>query len=555
MQESGANVSELFQVMDIDRRRHVREALSARQDRLVSSAIVFHALDNPGAELTAFIYIANAGDHTHYTDFSTRRGEHGTNAQFVGSFAFRSLARGNVHQHYSPVQGKWVPDVETGERHIIVDRDPETVTAHATLSRLSPYWRLRAEAERRFPAQYDFVRQRLLHRREAELNTRRIPRERVAAIPAEPSLIEGPKAILFGLHWLDLGGAERWAVETIRLARSEGFVPIVITDVPSSHSWITKAELDGAIVITLTHPVGQPEHSEPLLEAILANYDLSGVFVHHSMWLYDRLPWLRAHLPQVPIVETLHILEYNGGGYPYHGARYDDYIDIHHVISPQLKEWLIGVQGVAPEKVALAPLFGLTTLETPQASAVKSRRDRALFTVAFVGRLAHQKRPYLFVRLARRLVDSGLPVKFILHGSGELEDFVRHQVTKFKLNDVVEFATEKIPVAETLAKSDLLVVSSQNEGVTLTTIEAIEAGVPVLSADVGSQSTLVAPDLLVPRSPQRFIDESERIVRALVESEPLREKNWQQERQLANEFASLRPAHEWTKELYTKWQQ
>lgn len=549
-------VSKLFEVTgDADRWRRVRESLSDRQNGLLTSALTFHSLDNPGVELTVFVYIAKAGDHTHLTDFSTRRGEHGTNAQLVGSFSFRSTARGSAHEHYLPVQGKWVPDTETGERHIVLDRDPEAITAHAALSRLNPYWRMRAEVERRFPAQYDYLRQKLLNRREAELGKFRIPREAPADIPrGDLSLGDGPRAVLFGLHWLDLGGAERWAIETIRLARDAGFVPIVITDIPSSHSWITRAELEGAVILTLTHPTGQPEHSEPLLERLLENFSIAGVFVHHCQWLYNRLPWLRAHVPGLPVVETLHILEYNRGGYPYHGARYDDYIDVHHVISPQLRDWLTDVQGIDEKKVALAPLFGLTTADE-HAAEIKPRSDPREFRIAFVGRLAHQKRPYLFVRLAKKLVDAGLPVRFILHGSGELEGFVRHQINQFKLNAVVELVAEKTPVADTLARADLLVVSSQNEGVTLTTIEAIAAGVPVLSADVGSQRTLVTPELLVPRAPHEFLARAEALVARMIASEDDRTQYWQKERDLANAFSSLQPAHEWTRELYTTWHQ
>lgn len=46
-----------------------------------------------------------------------------------------------------------------------------------------------------------------------------------------------------------------------------------------------------------------------------------------------------------------------------------------------------------------------------------------------------------------------------------------------------------IPVSRTYADADVLLVSSVNEGITLTTIEAISAGIPVLSANVGSQET------------------------------------------------------------------
>ena len=36
-------------------------------------------------------------------------------------------------------------------------------------------------------------------------------------------------AVIVGLHWFELGGAERWAFETVKLVREAGLLPIVIT--------------------------------------------------------------------------------------------------------------------------------------------------------------------------------------------------------------------------------------------------------------------------------------------------------------------------------------
>jgi hypothetical protein len=51
----------------------------------------------------------------------------------------------------------------------------------------------------------------------------------------------------------------------------------------------------------------------------------------------------------------------------------------------------------------------------------------------------------------------------------------------------------------------VLVISSDNEGLTLTSLEAERHGVLILSADVGSQRTVVAEPLLVPRPPRKFV--------------------------------------------------
>lgn len=553
-----------------DRADRLSRDLTPRQIALLVSALNFHALDNPGVSLRIVVHVAAPGRPSHLTDAGTRHSENHTGAAVVAEFSIASTVAGTPHPHFLHVRKAWEVDPETGVRNIVLDaeHDPEHPQSGGRpnlfwwLRGRVLYWWLRGRVERRFPFQYDSLRQWLLRGREASLHVEKIkPREvdlplstLATETETETATETGDReqAVIFGLHWLELGGAERWAIESIALAREHGLRPIVITDVPSAHPWIMRAELAGAIVLILTHPVEQPEHSEPVLEAVAANFDVRGVFVHHSRWLYDRLPWLRMRLPGVPVVTTHHILEYNGGGYPAIGAALDDFIDVHHVISPQLDEWLVGVQGINPDKVALAPLVGLTT-SGPVAAAVKTRVDADALTLGYIGRFAPQKRPYLFTKLVRTLREQGVPLRVVMQGGGDLEQFVRRDISGHGLDDLVEWVGEGAPVHETLARIDALVLSSQNEGLTLTTLEALAAGVPVISTDVGSQRTIIVPQALVAREPRQFLTEAAAVVTRMSASEEFRTDVWQAEMARAHEFTTHISAHDWAGKLFDQW--
>ena len=527
--------------------------LSPRQQALIVSAVNFHALDNPGVRLRIVVHVAGPGGIAHLTDAGTRRDKVATGAKKIAEFSALSNVHGSPHPHYTHHRKGWLIDPETGVRHIVVDAERVPGSAAST-GKASLYWRLRGGIERRYPFEYDRLRQWLLRGRESALNSHVIDRRIVdlTGVPTGSGAGLEP-AVIFGLHWLELGGAERWAIESIALAQANGLRPIVITDVPSAHPWITRAELDGAIVIALTHPVEQPEHSEPVLEALATNFDIKGVFVHHSRWVYDRLPWLRSRLPELKVASTHHILEYNGGGYPAIGAALDAFIDVHHVISPQLEDWLVQVQGIPPEKIALAPLIGLTTTGQVATSA-RPRTDPAVLTLGFVGRFAAQKRPYLFTKLVRELGDvDGLTLRVVIQGGGELEHFVRRDIESHGLADIVEWVGEGAPVGDTLARIDCLVLSSQNEGITLTTLEALAAGVPVISTDVGSQRTVIVPDALVSRDPGLFLAEAGAIVKRMADSEDFRVDVWRREVALAQEFTENESAHDWAGKLFHEW--
>ncbi|TFC56440.1 MULTISPECIES: glycosyltransferase [unclassified Cryobacterium] len=529
-------------------------ALTERQLALLVSATNFHALDNPGARLRIVVHINRPGLGAHLTDAGTRHEKVTAEATRVAEFTIVSTVAGSPHPHYTHTRKSWLTDPETGVRNIVIDAEREPGST-ATVGRASLYWRLRGGIERRYPFEYDRLRQWLLRGRESSLNSTVVARRVVdlTGVPTGGTATDLEPAVIIGLHWLELGGAERWAMESIALARNSGLRPIVITDVPSTHPWITKAELDGAIVLTLTHPVNQPEHSEPVLEALATNFDIRGAFVHHSRWLYDRLPWLRNRIPGLHVATTHHILEYNGGGYPAIGAALDEFIDVHHVISPQLQDWFVRVQGVDPAKVALAPLIGLTTTGSV-AEVARARVDESVLTLGFIGRFAAQKRPYLFTKLVRELQDvEGLTIRVVIQGGGELEQFVRRDIDSHKLSSLVEWVDEGSPVSNTLARIDCLVLSSQNEGLTLTTLEALAAGVPVISTDVGSQRTVIVPDALVSRDPGLFLTEASEIVTRMAGSEDYRTDVWRREVALAQEFTEYESAHDWAGKLFELW--
>jgi glycosyltransferase involved in cell wall biosynthesis len=171
-----------------------------------------------------------------------------------------------------------------------------------------------------------------------------------------------------------------------------------------------------------------------------------------------------------------------------------------------------------------------------------------------VGRLSHHKRPYLFLRYAAQLKRSAdREVRFILHGSGALEEETSRLVAKYGLTDHLELRQPPHPVDDTLSDSDLLVISSDNEGLTLTTFEATAQDVAVLSTDVGSQASLVSARALVPRQPLAFIREAVERTKAIMASEELREEIVEEQRQKIAALKELPEARKWTTELYEGW--
>ncbi len=273
--------------------------------------------------------------------------------------------------------------------------------------------------------------------------------------------------------------------------------------------------------------------------------------MHHNAWLYARLPWLKAIRPDIPVVDSLHIREWRTGGFVDIAVRMSAVIDTHHVVSPALRDHMIGQEGLPAEKIKLATLANLTT----DISMTAEHKPDASgpFTVVFVGRFTQQKRPYLFLRLAARLRKQAPGrFRFVMHGDGELAGEVHALRTRFGL-ETLQVRGPEVPVAHTLTEADVVVVSSDNEGLTLTSFEATAAGVPMLSTDVGSQASLIADGLLCPRHPYRFLDSATSKIIAMSTS-PEQRKSWLEEQVVKNAgFATLPLARPWVRTLYQGW--
>lgn len=550
------------------------DGLSKRQRRLVISAVNYHSLMQPGRELLYKIYMGGDWQYPRLTDTSTLNGSltKGAGLKPVVEFKARSTSKPKTAftPHYFDPHHQLV---DWNERYVLLTPDDATdmtVKARNLSSRLPMRNQIYNYCELHFPLLFDQVRELLRCKREKAgyqaIETYRpdSPSDLFAhgavhhpASPIEPGQPDSsaPKAVIIAMHWLQPGGAERWAMETVALARRAGLLPIVITNNDSHQPWIVSKDLDDALVINLTFPAQEGIGDVPLLRALFEQYNIRGVLIHHNQWMYDRLWWIKRYYPHTFIVDSLHILEYHDrGGYPNQSVSRDPYIDLHHVISPQLQDWLVNHHGISAKKVVMAPLVGLTADQMHP--MYKDRVQQDVFHIAFVGRMTRQKRPEAFINVAKEM-EHRFPgrFRFIMHGSGDMDLEVRKLLEKYGLDHVVERRDVSQPVSATYDWADALLITSINEGITLTTIEAISRGMPVLSADVGSQSTLVPVQGLLPRQSLGLVRQSVRSLLRMDGHEEDRRRLWTAELERLQEFSRKESADSFFTRMLGEWAQ
>ena len=119
--------------------------------------------------------------------------------------------------------------------------------------------------------------------------------------------------------------------------------------------------------------------------------------------------------------------------------------------------------------------------------------DQGKKYLAFVGRLTTIKRPDRLIELARFLKDIHSECWLLIAGAGELLEPLSAQAEKEELP--ITFLGWRKDIGMILSASDIAVLCSDNEGIPLTLIQASQAGLPIVSTDVGSVSDIVVNSL------------------------------------------------------------
>ena len=546
------------------------ENLSKRMQRLVYGAVDYNSLIQPGRTLTYKLYMGEKWQYPRLTDTSTLSGDITEQMGLVPFMVFKATSVSRNQTDFSPHYFAGDDQIlDHNVRHILLtpddatDRDVEL--NHPVNSKAV---KLYNTLESSMPTAFDVFR-----------DAKRTMREHVGKKPIPMTMARSadnvnkaekvqhpwvevtpgrapkgsPRAVIVAMHWFQAGGAERWALETVKLVRDAGFIPIVITDRDGHQPWITDPAFDDAILLPMTMPVQERPGDSPMLRALFEQFDIAGILIHHCQWMYDNAWWVKTHFPKTRVVDSLHIVEYYfHGGFPKESVAHDEWIDLHHVISPQLEHWLINDHQIAPEKVVDAPLVGLTAdAKTP---SFKERDKTKPFTVAYIGRMVRQKRPEAFI-LAAKAVNAAYPgkVRFIMQGNGDMDAFSDMMIKRYGLEEVIERRALDAPVAQTYRDADALLISSINEGITLTSIEAISAGVPVLSANVGSQETLIPPKGLCRRMTSSFVHDAKSALSHILNNEEDRRKLWESELARLQKFSELESAEAYFKKMLKEW--
>ena len=155
------------------------------------------------------------------------------------------------------------------------------------------------------------------------------------------------------------------------------------------------------------------------------------------------------------------------------------------VIGERVRRDLVDIGITSHETSSMIPPAVPTPNRVPRATArAQLGLPINVVVVGFIGRLAPIKRPDRVIALARALPD----VHFAIVGDGELSDSVRDDARGLTN---VSFHGWQDDVAAVHCAIDIALLTSDNEGMSVSLIEAAAAGLPVVATNVGAIPEIV----------------------------------------------------------------
>jgi glycosyltransferase involved in cell wall biosynthesis len=139
--------------------------------------------------------------------------------------------------------------------------------------------------------------------------------------------------------------------------------------------------------------------------------------------------------------------------------------------------------------------------------------------IVFVGRLTQIKRPDRLIEIASELKTEYPNVQILVAGAGELLDSIKSESESKNLP--ITFYGWRTDIARILSASDIAILCSDNEGIPLTLIQAAQAGLPIVSTNVGSVGDIVK-DGINGNLVEGHVSEFSRGLKELIEDEGLR---------------------------------
>ncbi|GAA5858132.1 hypothetical protein JCM8547_005665 [Rhodosporidiobolus lusitaniae] len=322
------------------------------------------------------------------------------------------------------------------------------------------------------------------------------------APPFETHLARFKKSIMFVVPWLYVGGADVGALHQIQLFAEQGYrVTVVCTLYRNPAGLELRPQVlqfthDVHVLPSFLRPVDIPRYFKYLVDT----RGIEEVVLSNSQLIYEMLPALTEQMPHVKFIDYLHNEAYDGwksGGYPTFSLITQRFLSRTITCSSYLRDWLIERGHRAPDAIGVVKLGIEVDDFAPNNVSMKALAKKDLLNVSpkttvitIVGRLDPQKRPTLVPDIADSLRRLGGyregDFVIIMLGDGDEKDALKSRIAQFRVGNFVRVLGTVDHPQNFLAATDIFLLPSMSEGISIAVAEAMAMGLPIVTARAGA---------------------------------------------------------------------
>lgn len=259
------------------------------------------------------------------------------------------------------------------------------------------------------------------------------------------------------------------------------------------------------------------------LKHLITSRGIQQVVLSNSQLIYEMLPALVEQLPDVQFIDVrfvffsssssifvvanpsraqyLHNEAYDGwksGGYPSYSLISQRYLARTLVCSSYLRQYLINAGHSNPSRIGIVKLgidlssssshpITPTSRQLAKQTMLGLEKDSETIVITVVGRLDPQKRPLLIPFIVNELM-SKIEQDFIIVmiGDGDLRYKLERQVRLQKVEDYVQVMGTRNDTNDFLRATDIFLLPSVSEGLSIAVAEAMALGIPILTSRAGA---------------------------------------------------------------------
>lgn len=317
-------------------------------------------------------------------------------------------------------------------------------------------------------------------------------------------------SILYVAPWLMTGGADTMTIDWFRALDGEWSEKYFVSTLPGCNNWLPKI-IDYASGIYDLPALGYKRRAEMVefIIDIIARKKIDILHIMNSEVAFDALPELKERFPALKVVAQFHCFDYlpNGSkaGYPYDiPPRYDHLVDSYNLEYSQLGGEIRELYPYICQnkfKVIHGSIDGCyfnPDRDNP-GSVIDGKRHPGKLNLLFIGRLDRQKQPLRLIDIALELYRQ--QVDFVMHviGDGNLESqkrgFLARRGKENLQNHIVWYGEQPFESMKDWYKiADILLLTSDWEGVPMVLYQAMAMRLVPVVADVGGCAELLTPE-------------------------------------------------------------